>query len=76
MLKNQGNICSYIVACFNSTFLSISVFEFVKNFTEGSGQNFVDEDFEENSSCKKMKTALVDTTDQEQVMCINFFPVL
>ncbi|KAH0732203.1 hypothetical protein KY289_003391 [Solanum tuberosum] len=36
--------------------------------TEGSGQNFLDEDSDENSRCKKMKTASVDTTDQEQVV--------
>ncbi|TMX03122.1 hypothetical protein EJD97_018117 [Solanum chilense] len=36
--------------------------------TEGSGQNFLDEDLDENSRCKKMKTASVDTTEQEQVV--------
>lgn len=36
--------------------------------TEGSGQNFMGEDFDENSRCKKMKTASVDTTDQEQIV--------
>lgn len=35
--------------------------------TEGSGQNFMDDDFDKNSSCKK-KRASVDTTDQEQVV--------
>ncbi|XP_004230779.1 cold-regulated protein 28 [Solanum lycopersicum] len=36
--------------------------------TEGSGQNFLDEDLDENTRCKKMKTASVDTTEQEQVV--------
>ncbi|MCD7455881.1 hypothetical protein HAX54_029983 [Datura stramonium] len=40
----------------------------VCRLTEGSGQNFMDEDYEEKSRCKKMKTALVDTTDQEQIV--------
>ncbi|CAN4107715.1 unnamed protein product [Withania somnifera] len=39
----------------------------VCRLTEGSGQNFVDGDFDENSRCKKMKTASGDTTDQEQI---------
>ncbi|XP_009790065.1 cold-regulated protein 28 [Nicotiana sylvestris] len=47
----------------------------VCRLTEGSGQNFVDEDFEENSSCKKMKTALVDTTDQEQIVPTRYLGV-
>ncbi|KAF3666251.1 putative glycoprotein 3-alpha-L-fucosyltransferase A-like [Capsicum annuum] len=40
----------------------------VCTLTEGSGQNFIGEDFDENSRCKKMKTVSVDTTDQEQVI--------
>ncbi|CAN4112210.1 unnamed protein product [Withania somnifera] len=36
--------------------------------TEGSGQNFMDGDFDENGRCKKMKTSSVDTTDQEQIV--------
>lgn len=49
----------------------ITLFDIVRNFAEGSGQNFMDDDFDKNSSCKK-KRASVDTTDQEQVMFINF----
>ncbi|KAM3377190.1 cold-regulated protein 28 [Capsicum galapagoense] len=40
----------------------------VCTLTEGSGQNFIGEDFDENSRCKKMKTVSVDTTDQEQIV--------
>lgn len=40
----------------------------VCRLTEGSGQNFMDGDFDENSRCKKMKTASVDTTDHEQIV--------
>ncbi|XP_060168234.1 cold-regulated protein 27 isoform X2 [Lycium barbarum] len=40
----------------------------VCRLTEGSGQNFVNEDFDENSRCKKMKTASVETADQEQIV--------
>ncbi|KAJ8530072.1 hypothetical protein K7X08_036907 [Anisodus acutangulus] len=40
----------------------------VCRITEGSGQNFVNEDFDENSRCKKMKTTSVETTDQEQIV--------
>lgn len=56
-------------------YTSVSFFdtEILKKFAEGSGQNFVDEDFEENSRSKKLKTAMMDTADDEQVMCINFF---
>ncbi|OIS96350.1 PREDICTED: uncharacterized protein LOC109235653 isoform X2 [Nicotiana attenuata] len=47
----------------------------VFRLAEGSGQNFEDEDFEENSSCKKMKPALVDTTDQEQIVPTRYLGV-
>lgn len=30
----------------------------------------MDEDFEENSRSKKLKTAMTDTADNKQVMCI------
>ncbi|XP_055809255.1 cold-regulated protein 28-like isoform X2 [Solanum dulcamara] len=35
----------------------------VSRIAEGSGQNFVDEDLEENSRSKKLKTAMTDTAD-------------
>ncbi|XP_009761852.1 cold-regulated protein 27-like [Nicotiana tabacum] len=40
----------------------------VSRIAEGSGQNFVDEDFEENSRSKKLKTAMMDTADDEQIV--------
>ncbi|KAJ8533648.1 hypothetical protein K7X08_006972 [Anisodus acutangulus] len=39
----------------------------VSRIAEGSGQNFVDENFEENSRSKKLKTAVMDTADNKQI---------
>ncbi|XP_027767900.1 uncharacterized protein LOC107032358 isoform X1 [Solanum pennellii] len=43
----------------------------VSRIAEGSGQNFVDEDFEENSRSKKLKTAMTDTADNKQPMFVE-----
>ncbi|XP_016441809.1 cold-regulated protein 28-like isoform X1 [Nicotiana tabacum] len=40
----------------------------VSRIAEGSGQNFADEDFEENSRSKRLKTAITDTADDEQIV--------
>ncbi|XP_006356587.2 uncharacterized protein [Solanum tuberosum] len=47
----------------------------VSRTAEGSGQNFVDEDFEENSRSKKLKTAMTDTADNEQIVPTGKFRV-
>ncbi|KAL3356466.1 hypothetical protein AABB24_017238 [Solanum stoloniferum] len=47
----------------------------VSRIAEGSGQNFVDEDFEENSRSKKLKTAMTDTADNEQIVPTGKFRV-
>lgn len=47
----------------------------VCSIAEGSGQNFEEEDFGENSSSKKLKTAMTDTADYEQIVPTGKFRV-